>query len=202
MRSRWSVLRIDPGGSLDLSTWCQGLPSAPPALPFTQLWIIFRLTMNQIMLNRFNRISITRVGIVWLALLPALAQSTGLHSQGVRTRKISESGLRRLANKVVLPEFPRDAIRARKAGVAVAFLDINERGAVVKVETLEAPSPSIGAALSRALSHWSFTPPLAEDIPMKMHGKLTFYFLFQNGKPVVLRPDEAPFVGCQGSSCR
>ena len=159
-------------------------------------------TMNQIMLSRFNRISITRVGIIWLTLLPVFAPSTGLHSQVVRTRKISESGLRRLANKVVLPEFPQDAIRARKAGVAVAALDIDERGVVVKVETLEAPSPSIGAALSRALSHWSFTPPMAEGAPMKMQGKLTFYFLFRDGRPVVLNPDEAPFVGCQGSFCR
>jgi TonB family protein len=154
------------------------------------------------MFNRFNRVSLTRIVIAWLALLPALAPSTGLHSQGVRTRKISESGLRRLANRVVLPEFPRDAIRARKTGVAVAVLDIDERGAVIKIETLEAPSPSIGAALSRALLQWSFTPPVSEGVPMKMHGKLTFYFLFQHGKPVVLSPDEAPFVGCQGSFCR
>ena len=148
-----------------------------------------------------NSTPFAKVSIFILLLSPALSPILELHSQDVRTRRISELRLRKLARKVVLPEFPPDAIRARKAGVAVAVLDIDEHGTVVRVETLEAPSPSIGTALSQALSHWSFTPPVLEGVPMKMHGKLTFYFLFQGGKAVVLSPEEAPFVGCQGESC-
>ena len=131
-------------------------------------------------------------------LVAVLTFLSGLvYSQSPSPPRMSEKSLRKIAKATTKPLFPEDAIRQRQTGVAVAKMTIDESGSVFKVEVLEAPNETIGASLTKALLEWRFEPNEINGRPTKLTGKVTYYFVFQNGKPVVLSPDEAPYLGRQ-----
>jgi outer membrane biosynthesis protein TonB len=121
--------------------------------------------------------------------------SVPVHSQTTSLPRFSERSLRKITDTTVVPLYPQDAITARHIGIAVALVTVTEKGVVSKVEVLEAPSPSIGGSLSDALSQWRFKTAIIDGHPTGYTGKVTYYFVFQNGKPVVLSPDQAPYIG-------
>jgi TonB family protein len=124
--------------------------------------------------------------------------SPALLSQSSSLPKMSESGLRSMAKSIVKPEFPPEAIHLRQTGVAVAKMTVDENGKVAKVEILEAPSKSIGTSVLTALLGWHFDPSAMNGQPTGFTGKVTYYFVFQKGLPVVLSPAEAAYLGPQG----
>ena len=125
----------------------------------------------------------------------AIIFSVPVHSQTTSSARFSGRSLRTITETTVVPLYPQDAITAHRTGVAVALVTVTEKGVVSKVEVLEAPSPSIGASLSDALSQWRFKTATIDGHQTGYTGKVTYYFVFQNGKPAVLSPDQAPYIG-------
>jgi len=105
--------------------------------------------------------------------------------------------LRSMAVKTVRPIYPEDALREHKSGVAVAEISISLKGTVTNVEILEAPSPSIGHAVERALQQWQFPPTDGKngEIAVTLSGKMVFYFEMQGVRASVLLPSEVAYVG-------
>ncbi|HEY6249998.1 MAG TPA: TonB family protein [Candidatus Angelobacter sp.] len=118
-----------------------------------------------------------------------------VHSQTTSLPRFSGHDLRKITEATVPPLYPDDAVKARQTGVAVALVTVTAKGDVSKVDVLEAPSSSIGTSLSDALSQWRFKTATSSGRPTGYTGKVTYYFVFQHGKAVVLNPDEAPYIG-------
>ena len=132
---------------------------------------------------------------VRMLLAMTIIFSVPVHSQTTSSARFSGRSLRTITETTVAPLYPQDAITARRTGVAVALVTVTEKGVVSKVEVLEAPTPSIGASLSDALSQWRFKTATIDGHATGYTGKVTYYFVFQNGKPAVLDPNQAPYIG-------
>lgn len=138
---------------------------------------------------------------LWAALSFGVAQP--IHAQGASSKSgavLSEGVLRRAGVKVVVPEFPAESVRANQSGVAVAKIDLNQRGELVHIDILQAPSKLIAEAVRTAVLQWKFSPVSSGGEPIAVSGKLTYYFLIQNRKPIVLDPMQAGFVGRQNTN--
>ncbi|MGO9097698.1 MAG: energy transducer TonB [Bryobacteraceae bacterium] len=109
--------------------------------------------------------------------------------------RVSESSFRHAATNIVVPVYPLEAVRSGVHGVAVADVQIDETGAVSRVQVLEAPSPSIGRAMISALSKWRLPPTTISGRPTVLLGKVTYYFFIEKGRPKVASPAEAPYLG-------
>jgi TonB family protein len=123
--------------------------------------------------------------ICLLAVTGAAARESP--GQCKETGVISEAALRKMATQTRLPYYPEDAKKQGHRGVAVAELKLDENNSVASVKILEAPSESIGKAVTEAINNWSFTPP-SEGQPICIQGKLTFYFVIENGAASVRNP--------------
>jgi TonB family protein len=133
-----------------------------------------------------NNISIA-VATVLLLCAPAWPQTTAVDLPATT----SEGVLRKMATQKVKPEFPDDARRSHKTGVAVVEVKLSHvTGTVASVRLLESPSASIGDSVLHALSQWKFAS--IKGSRADLAAKLTFYFMVQKGKAVVLDPSEAP----------
>lgn len=141
-------------------------------------------------------VSLQRVAIRALTVL-LMGSASVAHSQAPPLPKLSELDFRSAASVTATPVFPEDAYKAHKTGVAVALVSTDPQGTVIKVEVLESPSPSIAHALTDALEKWRFVHGTMEGRPTGILGKITYYFLIQEGRPVVLSPENAPFVGAR-----
>jgi outer membrane biosynthesis protein TonB len=107
-----------------------------------------------------------------------------------------ESILRKSATRTVKPSYPRSAALKGNTGVAVARVYVALDGHVSYTLVLEAPSEDIAAAVVAAVGQWQFDPDvLTGGHPLALSGLLTFYFETARGKPVVLDPSEAKYVG-------
>lgn len=104
--------------------------------------------------------------------------------------KVSEVVLRKQASKIVQPLYPEEALKQGASGVSVTALVIGLEGNIEKLDVLEAPHPSIKAAVATAVRQWKFGVTTMEGNPVKVHGKLTFYFVLNNKKAEVLSPEE------------
>src|SRR5579859_2204224 len=98
--------------------------------------------------------------------------------------------LRSMALKTVRPVYPQDALRTKKTGVAVVRIHISLEGTVTRVEVLQAPSASIGNSVEGAVAQWRFRPTDGRDgeAPVKLSGKLVFYFEIHAGRGSLLFP--------------
>jgi len=102
---------------------------------------------------------------------------------------INEVTLRRSAIRKVMPVFPKEAIKANAQGVAVAQIRLDEKGEVSFAEILQAPHESIAKATADAVRNWAFYFNFTKDEkPICLKGKLTFYFVVENGTPLVRDP--------------
>lgn len=109
--------------------------------------------------------------------------------------RVAEASLRSFAVSRVLPAFPGDAIAKRATGVGVARVEVDERGAVSRVDVLTAPTRSIEQAIERAVKQWRFSPVTLGGRPYRVSGKVTFYFVMERGRGVVLNPEGAGYLG-------
>jgi hypothetical protein len=101
--------------------------------------------------------------------------------------KRGEWELREIAGFAPMPEYPRASLGARVSGVVVAAVGFGLDGRAQSVEILEAPDDPTAAAVRDAVSRWTI-----RQSQYVIHGKLTFYFQFSNGKGRVVDPDQMP----------
>lgn len=99
-----------------------------------------------------------------------------------------EDTLRDHAVKQILPAYPAEAATANVSGVAVAKVRLNENGKLTAVDIVEAPHPSIAQATSEAIRQWEFKFYENSSTPECFNGKLTFYFVIEDGKALVREP--------------
>jgi TonB family protein len=106
---------------------------------------------------------------------------------------VSETTLRKMAKLTERPAFPVSAIERECFGVAVASVILDEHGVLLDVRMLESPDASISESVVATVHRWRFkTEP--RSAPMRIQGRITFYFLRFEGKPAVLSPEEDFFV--------
>lgn len=91
--------------------------------------------------------------------------------------RVHENHLRTKAISSVMPKFPAAARKGKASGAAVAQITVDGEGRVVNVEVLEAPHPSINEAVKEALYKWRFAKFTVKGKPLRVRGKLTFYFV-------------------------
>lgn len=116
-------------------------------------------------------------------LLPAL-------NAGAQQKvSVSESVLRRLAQKVVMPRYPAASKKRGSKGIAVVRVDVDEKGALSDLRIVEAPDPDIEAAVAEAVRQWRFEAAHGGGgEPMALRGKLSFYFTAERGQFRVENP--------------
>lgn len=105
--------------------------------------------------------------------------------------RVGEDGMRKSAEKTVMPVYPEDALKNAQQGVAVVEAQYNGKGEVTDAVVLEAPSPAIGQAVVEAARQWKFKPSTLAGKPISIRGKLTFYFVIgEDGKGRVENPKQ------------
>ena len=117
---------------------------------------------------------------------PAASSAAGL--QAPKAIKFSEAILRKKAARTVRPSYPATSRKQGVQGVAVAQLEIDEKGRVSHVDILEAPDAAIKEAVTNATMQWEFIPSTIGGEPVRIVGKLTFYFVMDKGKARVEDP--------------
>lgn len=108
--------------------------------------------------------------------------------QTLKSVTVHETYLRKRATKTVPPGFPEQAKKRGAKGVVVAQINVDEQGEVARVEVLEAPDPLIKEAVIKAIEQWRFDPPTIGGKPVRIRGKLTFYYVIERGKGRVDNP--------------
>ncbi|HKB69005.1 MAG TPA: energy transducer TonB [Pyrinomonadaceae bacterium] len=115
-------------------------------------------------------------------LMPAMASS----QQPVT---VSEAMLRKLASKTVTPGYPERAKKRGTKGIAVVRVDVDEKGELSDIRIVEAPDIDIEASVTDAVRQWKFGPAQdANGAPLRIRGKLTFYFVSDHGQFRVENP--------------
>lgn len=116
--------------------------------------------------------------LIPLFLTLSINAAAFIYPQTTAIVRIAEKPLRKMARKTVMPDYPKEARKRGGKGVAVAQLEIDENGDVVKVEVLEAPDPLIYSAVESAVKAWKFNAATVKDRGrVRVQGKLTFYFI-------------------------
>lgn len=123
-----------------------------------------------------------------LTLLFALSGLMCTRPQPCLELTAREDTLRDHADKQILPAFPAEAAKANISGVAVAKVRINENGNLTSVDIVEAPHPSIAQATAEAIKQWKFKFYENTGTPECFNGKLTFYFVIEDGRAFVREP--------------
>jgi outer membrane biosynthesis protein TonB len=135
-----------------------------------------------------QRLAILVVAVVLTTLSCQRSEPSG----SVSLVKLSEESLWRRANHIVMPVFPESSVTRDSSGVAVSEIHVGVDGTVNRVDILQAPDQAIASAVTQALAQWTFPPISLEGSakPLKVRGKLTFYFENDDGFVEVLSPQE------------
>lgn len=133
----------------------------------------------------FSRSLIVVLGLCLLLITPSI----GANNVDAVTAYVAEATVRKLAHKVVMPTYPPAAVKRKQQGRVVVQVLIDEQGILSTIKPVEAPDASFLEAVKRAVKQWKFgAATVGDGRPTKIDGKLTFYFRFQNGSPVVMNP--------------
>lgn len=119
---------------------------------------------------------------LFLRPMPASSQST------VPQAVVPESVLRNLARTVVMPSYPEASVRRGVGGSAVVRIDLGVNGELSDIRVLQAPDRNIRQAVVNALRQWRFSPAFSDGKPLRLRGKLTFYFRLSDGQARVENP--------------
>ena len=112
------------------------------------------------------------------------------HPVQVRAQ-VAEPTLRKLAVKVVMPTYPPKAVKRKQQGRVVVQVFLDEQGVLSTIKPVEAPDADFLEAVKRAVKQWKFKVATTSDgSPIRIDGKLTFYFRFHNDAPVVMNPGD------------
>lgn len=106
-----------------------------------------------------------------------LATTNLTTAQNSRTVRVGEDGLRKSAYKIIMPDFPEQSKKRNAHGVAVVQLEYDGNGDVTRVKALQTPDSDIERAVVAAVQRWKFRPSTIGGVPLKVRGKLTFYYV-------------------------
>jgi TonB family protein len=131
---------------------------------------------------------------VTLGLLAVLSGAITPIDAQVRTVKMAESSIRRVARHKTMPTYPPPSLSQKHSGVAVAAIATDENGRVSTVSLLQAPDDAIGEAVRTALLQWEIDPVTVSGRTERfgVQGKVTFYFRLDGPRGRVFNPDEIP----------
>jgi TonB family protein len=76
----------------------------------------------------------------------------------------------------VQPAYPEEARKNRVQGIVKLAAVIDEKGAVVKVEPIESPDPSLSEAAAAAVKQWTYKPATKKGKPVKVGMTITVNF--------------------------
>jgi TonB family protein len=116
--------------------------------------------------------------------------TTTVRSEAQTLVRVPEGVVRKVAKTVVMPAYPATSKKRRTQGLAVVTVDIDERGDVTNVAIVEAPDEDIGKSVMTAVRQWKFSELTAEGKPVRLQGKLSFYFRINGGKARVSNPEK------------
>lgn len=128
-----------------------------------------------------------------LSIIVAIAWATTCLAQAPAARlpeyTTHEASFRRMATARTVPLYPIDAVARGITGVVVVEATAGPDRRVESVEVLQSPDEALSAATRSAVSKWTLP---SVPTPSLLRAKLTFYFQIQNGKGMVLNPDQVP----------
>jgi TonB family protein len=96
--------------------------------------------------------------------------------------RVGEDGMRKSAEKTVMPVYPAQTIKKAQQGIAMIEAQYNGKGEVTETIVVEAAAPEIGQAALEAVKQWKFKPSSLDGKPISVRGKLTFYFVIDKNK--------------------
>lgn len=102
--------------------------------------------------------------------------------------RVPEGVVRKAAKTTIKPTYPASSKKRGTQGLAVVLVEINEAGKVTDVSVVEAPDEEIGKSVMSAVRGWEFSQLTADGKPIKLRGKLSFYFSIRDGKGYVSDP--------------
>jgi len=126
--------------------------------------------------------------LVSVLLLVASLTTSGLPVTPQNLARVPEGVVRKAAKTIIRPKYPPSSRKRGTQGLAVVMVDINEAGDVTDVSVVDAPDEEIGQSVMSAVSQWKFGQLTAEGKPIKLRGKLSFYFSIRDGKTYVSEP--------------
>jgi len=126
--------------------------------------------------------------LVTFSLLTCFVATPTAIAQSTPQVRFSEGVFRRKAVKSVLPKFPAESFKKGSHGVAVAELSVDEKGDVESIKILDSPDEAIKQAVTDAANQWKFSPSKMKGAPIRLKGKLTFYFVIEGGRGRVENP--------------
>lgn len=118
----------------------------------------------------------------FVALADELLKTVPEGQSGEPVVRVGEDGMRRSAEKTVMPVYPKETLKKEEQGVAVVEAQYNGKGEVTDAVVLEAPAPVMGEAAVAAVRQWKFKPSSLDGKPVSVRGKLTFYFVVDKDK--------------------
>src|SRR5438046_2237861 len=122
------------------------------------------------------------IGAGLLVCFASIKTGSAHPGQSTKTLRVSEGSMRKLAIERVMPAFPLKSRKQLVKGVGVGQVEVGEKGEVERVTVLEAPDSAISKAVDQALNKWRFKPSTLQGEPVRVIGKLTFYFSVDRGK--------------------
>lgn len=108
----------------------------------------------------------------------------------------AERDFRKLATTTVAPKYPDDAIRSAKTGISIALVQVSINATIISIHIIKAPSAAIAEEMRHALQQWKFQ--IARDQggqPISFEGKLTYYFVHEEGQWKVFSSMDSFYVG-------
>jgi TonB family protein len=100
----------------------------------------------------------------------------------------SEWAFRLNATRRVVPEYPAEALRAGAQGAVVLSLYHDGEGNASQIKVLQSPHPAISDAATEAAKQWKWRKFVSGGIARPVRGKLTFYFVIEDGEGRVENP--------------
>jgi TonB family protein len=75
-----------------------------------------------------------------------------------------------------VPKYPLGALKARKGGVAIATIQIDQAGRVASVDVTASPGDDFKLAVNSALLRWTFSPAKLHGVVHPAVGRIVTYF--------------------------
>jgi TonB family protein len=83
------------------------------------------------------------------------------------------------------PTYPEEARQAGIEGKLTAWLHVDAKGSVTKVEIKESPGPQFSEEAIAKFSRWKFKPEVKKGQPIAFIGEYTIIFRLKDGQPFV-----------------
>jgi rhodanese-related sulfurtransferase len=127
------------------------------------------------------------------AVAVIVASADGLARSEDPLIKIGAAALIGRATSEIRPAYPEAALKRRTQGVVVCNVRVGVTGKTRSVDIVQTPDRDIGEALRAALMGVTFSRMLTDPTtgrPAELQAKLFWYFVIENGRGLVMTPEE------------